>query len=133
MSERCYICGKNNKTSSESYHSNCLKKLLNDDKNKHKNEKEKVISYKFDNFGCEVCLKPYPLNFIINYNGESRNFCLVDGLNQPENTNYMILESLTHIKHKKNIKNIFVVKLIDSEITVGKMEDNDIIINDDTI
>ena len=114
-------------------HVNCLKKFLNDNKNKHLNENEKVISYKFDNFGCEVCLKPYPLNFIINYNGESRNFCLVDGLNQPENTNYMILESLTRIKHKKNIKNIFVVELIDSEITVGKMEDNDIIINDDTI
>ena len=114
-------------------HVNCLKKFLNDNKNKHLNENEKVISYKFDNFGCEVCLKPYPLNFIVNYNGETRNFCLVDGLNRPENTNYMILESLTRIKHKKNIKNIFVVELIDSEITVGKMEDNDIIINDDTI
>ena len=45
----------------------------------------------------------------------------------------MILESLTRIKNNKNIKNIFIVKLIDSEITVGKMEDNDIIINDDTI
>ena len=32
MSERCYICGKNNKTSSESYHSNCLKKLFNSTK-----------------------------------------------------------------------------------------------------
>ncbi len=97
------------------------------------NTTERVISYRCDNFGCEVCLKPYPLNFIVNYNGETRNFCLVDGLNRPENTNYMILESLTCIKHKKNIKNIFVVELIDSEITVGKMEDNDIIINDDTI
>ena len=45
----------------------------------------------------------------------------------------MILESLTRIKNNKNIKNIFIVKLIASEITVGKLKDNDIIINDDTI
>ena len=116
-------------------HVNCLKKLLNDGENKHKNENENktVISYKFNNFGCEVCLKPYPLNFNINNHGDLIECCLVDDLNKPENTNYMILESLTRIKNNKNIKNIFIVKLIASEITVGKLEGNDIIINDDTI
>ena len=113
-----------------------LEKIFrNDNKNKHKNENEKktVISYQFDNFGCEVCLKPYPLNFNINNHGDLIECCLVDDLNKPENTNYMILESLTRIKNNKNIKNIFIVKLIASEITVGKLEGNDIIINDDTI
>ena len=34
--------------------------------------------------------------------------------------NYIILESLTFIHHSENEKNIFVVKLNDEEITIGK-------------
>ena len=45
----------------------------------------------------------------------------------------MILESLTFIKKNKNIKNIFVIKLTDRELNIGRHTDNDIIDNDMTI
>ena len=51
-----------------------------------------------------------------NENSELRTYYLIDGLELPENTNYLILESLTYLKDKQNLKNVFVVKLQDSEI-----------------
>ena len=96
-------------------------------------ENKTVTSHKLENFSCEVCQDPYPLRFdIIKNNEQKQECCLVDGLYLPENTNYMILESLTQIiadkeKKKKNTKNIFVIKLTEKEIKVGRSEINDII------
>ena len=97
------------------------------------NHDKTVMLYQWDNFGCEVCQEPYPLKLKFNNTNKQDPSCLVDNLDQPENTNYMILESLTYIKNKKNIKKIFVVKLIKSEITIGKNEHNDIVDSDSTI
>ena len=68
-----------------------------------------------------------------NNNKNYIKYSLIDGINQPENTDYMILESLTFIKKNKNIKNIFVIKLTDKELNIGRHTDNDIIDNDMTI
>lgn len=94
-----------------------------------------VTSYNFRKFNCEVCEEPYPLKFTIKFNEESqpRNYYLIDGLELPENTNYLIMESLIYFRGKKNIKNIFVVKLSDREITLGRSDKNDIIDGDISI
>ena len=51
----------------------------------------------------------------------------------PDDTNYLILESLTYVKEKKNLKNIFVIKLTDDEVTFGRHEKNDMVDSDITI
>ena len=115
------------------YHINCLKKFLKRKMKSSENFDKTVTSHKLENFSCEVCQDPYPLRFdIIKNNEQKQECCLVDGLYLPENTNYMILESLTQIiadkeKKKKNTKNIFVIKLTEKEIKVGRSEINDII------
>ena len=55
-------------------------------------------------------------------------------INPPEETNYIILESLPFIRENKNLKNIHVVKLTGSdEINIGRNEKNDIIDIDNTV
>ena len=114
-------------------HFNCLKEFLKKSMKIFENHDKTVMLYQWDNFGCEVCQEPYPLKLKFNNTNKQDPSCLVDNLDPPENTNYMILESLTYIKNKKNIKKIFVVKLIKSEITIGKNEHNDIVDSDSTI
>ena len=62
------------------------------------------------------------------------HFSLIYLLEPPEETNYIILESLPFIQDKKNIKNIHVVKLAGKgEISIGRNEKNDIIDIDNTV
>ena len=111
-------------------HYKCLKTFLKQNEKLLESEDKNISTYHWENFSCEVCEEPYPLKFRI---GSDETYCLVDKLEPPENTNYMILESLTQIdisqkeKKKKNIKNIFVVKLTDREIKIGRSETSDII------
>ena len=113
-------------------HYNCLKMFLKSNITIEENQKGTVTSYYCQKFNCEVCEQPYPLKFQIKFKGknEPKTYYLIDGLELPENTNYMILESLIYEKENKNIKNIFVVKLIDEEITLGRSNKNDIIESD---
>ena len=116
-------------------HYNCLKLFLKNNIKVYENLNGMVTSYNCHKFNCEVCEEPYPLKFTIKFNEESqpRNYYLIDGLELPENTNYLIMESLTYLKEKKNIKNIFVVKLSDRELTLGRSDKNDIIDGDISI
>ena len=94
-----------------------------------------MTSFYCDKFNCEVCEEPYSLSykFIEKNNNKTNIYSLIDDINQPENFDYIILESLTFIKKNKNIKNIFVIKLTDRELNIGRHTDNDIIDNDMTI
>ena len=94
-----------------------------------------MTSFYCDKFNCEVCEEPYSLyyKFIEKNNNKSDIYSLIDGINQPKNIDYIILESLTFMKKNKNIKNIFVIKLTDRELNIGRHTDNDIIDNDMTI
>ena len=128
-------------------HYNCLKLFLKEHIVITNNSYETIYSYKCENFNCEVCQDPYPLKFKVCFEkGEGLNkteqnektFCLIDGLDQPENVNYMILESLTNVKKDKlnkikNIKNIFIVKLNEREVSIGRSDINDIIDTDSSI
>ena len=114
------------------YHYNCMKQFLKNNITISENHKGTVTAYFCNKFNCEVCKEPFPLKFTIKYNenSELKTYYLIDGLEMPENTNYLILESLTYLKDKQNLKNVFVVKLQDSEITIGRSETNDIVDND---
>ena len=110
-------------------HYECLKKSF---KENNIIEKENVTSYKYEEFNCKKCESPYPLNFYIN----NKEYSLID-LKIPENNDYIILENLNSLSEKngikQNSKNIFVIKLTEKEITIGRNEKNDIIINDQSI
>ena len=115
-------------------HYNCLKMFLKTNIKVSENLYNNVTSYKSEKFNCEVCEEPYPLKFRIKFDdNEIREYCLLDGLMLPDDTNYLILESLTYVKEKKNLKNIFVVKLTNDEITFGRNEKNDMVDCDITI
>ena len=116
-------------------HYECLKKFLRTNLTINENKDNTVTSYKCYKFNCEVCEEPYPLKFEIKYKGkkEPKTYYLVDGIELPENTNYLILESLIFEKEKRNIKNIFVVKLTNRDINFGRNDANDIIDGDISI
>ena len=105
-------------------HFNCLKAYLKNNIKITHNSDKTVISYYCENFGCKKCKEPYPLKFNL---WDDVTFCLINGLEPTEKINYMILESLTDVQNGKNIKNIFVIKLTNKNITIGKNENNDII------
>ena len=113
-------------------HYKCLKYFLKQYITILENDKSTVTSYICERFNCEVCEKPYPLRFQIQFdkNKEPITYYLIDGLQLPKETNYMILESLTYIKDKKNYKNIYVIKLTEDEISIGRNNKNDIIDKD---
>ena len=96
-----------------------------------KNSDETIISYEYENFNCKKCFEPYSIKY--NDVNDNRIFCLLDDFDLPEQTNYMILESLTHfpkdknVDKKNNIKKIFVIKLTEKEIKIGRSDENDII------
>ena len=116
-------------------HFNCLKQFLKNSISISENKNGTVTSYYCNKFNCEVCKEPLPLKFTIKFNEttEPRTYYLVDGLELPEDTNYLILESLPYLKDKSNSKNIFVVKLTDYLITLGRSDICDIIDNDVSI
>ena len=110
----------------------CLKNYLKNHLIINENKDNTVKSFYCDKFNCEVCEEPYSLyyKFIEKNNNKNNEYSLIDDINQPENMDYIILESLTFIKKNKNIKNIFVIKLTDRELNIGRHTDNDIIDND---
>jgi pSer/pThr/pTyr-binding forkhead associated (FHA) protein len=117
-------------------HYKCLKMFLQTHIKMSENQKGTVTSYHHDKFNCEVCEEPFSLYYKFIEKNNNKNYIkysLIDGINQPKNFDYMILESLTFIKKNKNIKNIFVIKLTDRELNIGRHTDNDIIDNDMTI
>jgi len=104
----------------------CIKNVLKENTKKVE-DKGNVISYKYEGLNCKECECQYPYKFNIN----NKDYTLLD-LKIPEYDDYIILESLSPIiEDNKNLKNIFVVKLTDKEITIGRGLTNDIIIDED--
>ena len=110
-------------------HYSCLKNSLKIEESE--NDKKNVISYECKNFNCETCKIPYSYKYEIkNENNDKKIISFIDIIDikvPEESVNYIILESLTFIHNKKNEKNIFVVKLNDEEITIGKDNKCDIV------
>ena len=103
-------------------HYKCLKMFLQTHIKMSENQKGTVTSYHHDKFNCEVCEEPLPLKFSIKYDkNEIRDYYLIDGLELPENLNYIILESLIY------------VKLTENEYTFGRNDKNDMVDDDISI
>ena len=54
-------------------------------------------------------------------------------LNLPEENDYLVLESLDYIKKNLNLKTLYLIQLLDKEITLGRHSENDISIRDLTV
>jgi len=111
-------------------HFKCLKKYASSKVIIQENLKGNVITYYSDRFNCDVCLCPYPIRFRIPE--FDKVYELID-LNQPEEENYIVLESLDYIKENKNIKKVHFVRLTDEVIKIGRNNKNDITDNDISI
>jgi hypothetical protein len=111
-------------------HYSCLKQYLQKKTRKNKNSKHTVCTYCCNKFNCDMCLTPYPTRFKISeFNKE---YELID-LNLPEESDYMILESLDYIKEKDNLKKIHVIQLTEDKIYIGRNGINDVIDEDLTV
>lgn len=108
-------------------HFDCLKLYFQSKLKILSSERGNVTTYIFEKFNCEVCLTPYPTRFRIPKLDKIYN--LVD-ICAPEESDYMILESLDYIKDKKNLKLIHVVEFKDDNISIGRHTNNDIVDND---
>ena len=137
---KCYSClnsdsDKNNPLiclcNCHSYiHYECLKKHLLSKITVIENFKKTVTTYICQKFNCDSCLKPYHSRFRIPE--FDKIYELID-LTFPEESDYICLESLNYIRYNENIKILYIVQLIDQEITIGRQDYNDIIDNDTSI
>ena len=111
-------------------HYECLKMYLSSKLIITENLNKNVTTYRCIKFYCGICHKPYHLRFRIpEFN---KTYELID-LTLPEETDYICLESLDFIKDNNNIKTLYIVQLIDEEITIGRRFNNDIFDNDISI
>ena len=110
-------------------HFNCIKLWMKANLNFTENRKKTVQTYFIPKFNCEICKVPYPIKFTLNKNG-NKIYELID-IKRPNN-NYIILESLEHLKENlDNNKYIHVINLINKEdLIIGRSSDSDIKIND---
>ena len=132
--EKCITCEKSDSSEDDPKlklcdclkHYKCLKKEVEEKLKINKNSKETVTSYKCENYNCPKCKKPYPFKFIY----KDQEFELIDIERPSKDEDYIILESLTFIKEVNNIKNIFVVKLTEENLTIGRNDKENEIEND---
>ena len=138
--ERCWICldgcstEENPKLSlckCHSYvHFECLKSYLSKKFKIQYNSQNTITSFTCQKFNCDICLAPYPVRFRIPKLDKIYEF--VD-LNLPEENDYLVLESLDYIKKNINLKTLYLIQLLDKEITLGRHSENDISIRDLTV
>ena len=84
---------------------------------------------------CEKCYTNFPFKFKYYENNKKEEINNINfyPISIPENSNYMILESLDYIDEYKNspkvIKAIHIIKLTGEDINIGRDGKNDIIVN----
>ena len=79
---------------------------------------------------CQKCKSILPLKFTIRE--AEQPFEFIDII-KPNKCNYMIIESLENKIYYGNLKLIFIVKLGDNKVKIGRNDDNDIIIKDPSV
>ena len=110
-------------------HYGCIKHWMMANLSLRENNDKRVQTYFIPKFNCEICKVPYPYKFKLSKNG-NKIYELID-IKRPKN-NYIILESLEHIKENlDNNKFIHVINLInEKDIIIGRNNNSDIKIND---
>ena len=110
-------------------HFECIKHWMMTNLIYRVNNNKTVQTYFIPKFNCEICKVPYPYKFKLSKNGD-KIYELID-IKKP-NHNYIILETLEHIKENlDNNKFIHVINLInEDDIIIGRSDRADIKIND---
>ena len=117
-------------------HYKCLKNYLKDLRTKNyenENNKEYDEVMTFNDFECPTCKNQYPIKFKLPNN--DKIFDLID-IKEPNDCNFMILESIDYKKNDKYYKSIHIIKFIKKKgkpFTIGREDDNDIIDRDISI
>ena len=108
-------------------HLNCIKTWMSTKLSIKENDSKNIKSYSIKSFNCEICKTPYPTK--LQLKGNSKIYNLID-IDIPENSDYVVLESLNQIKDYSNIKTIHVITLNTSKFVIGRGHDSDIRVND---
>ena len=120
-------------------HYKCLKDIINKKEKVliTKNSKNNVIKYEYQKFFCQKCNTQYPLRFRISENIYEL-YELIDLDINPQEVDYIILESLNNITDKTKILYLVIFNGEDAnnEIYIGRIKENngiknDFIINED--
>ena len=149
--DKCRYCNKNNINQEtddgdnflisvcrckELVHLNCLKNYLKSLLEK-KDENENIIEYDevmtFKDFECPICKNQFPIKFKLP--NMDKIFNLID-IKEPNDCNFMILESLDYKQNDKYSKSIHLIKFLKKNgepFTIGRDNDNDIIERDISI
>lgn len=89
-------------------------------------ESESIISMFWKQFECEICKTRYPYVFKAN----DREYHIVDMKEIPQNTPYMILESLDHDKNSSRIIHTILLGNEKNTFKMGRGHDSDLRVND---
>lgn len=111
-------------------HYSCLKKYVKDNIKKKENKSKTIKSYYLDNFNCKYCYSPYPISLILKKLEIRYDVIPID---KPEDNNYLILESFGDKNDKNYKKSVYVITLDKKSIFIGRNENNDIIIDDNSV
>lgn len=111
-------------------HLPCLKEDSN--VKKLENEKQTRISYYINKYNCKECKTTFPIKINVK---EKQNPLEIIEIEKPEDSNYIVLESLGNNDEKggKYNKLIHVIKLTENIIKIGKNKQNDLVIDDPSI
>jgi len=139
----CHLLKKNEETDdgenflisvckcSELVHFKCLKYYIQSLKDVvDENDINIDESMVFKNYECPECKNEYPTKFKLSNN--NKIFNLID-IKEPEDCNYMILESIDYKQNDQYYKSIHIIKFIKESgepITIGRENGNDIIDRD---
>jgi len=109
-------------------HFDCIKQWIKTKIILKENYKKTVKTYYIPKFNCEICKVPFPYKFRLK--NKNKIYELID-IERPS-CNYIILESLLHIKeNNENNKFIHVINLKNEDgIIIGRSNEVDIKIND---
>ena len=115
-------------------HFTCFKeKIMKENVNSFENTKKTVTTYIIKDFYCQKCMIPYPIKFRIDESNSKEPFDVFD-IDKKRYPNYIMLESLGHKNESGGYqKTVYIIKLTENVIKIGRKKDNDIIIDDPSI
>jgi hypothetical protein len=110
-------------------HLGCLRKQLKVNCQEKGIDKEITI----ENIECPICKEQYPLKFKYKNENDSKIKNLIEEYKEPEDEDYMVLESLDYYIDEKICKTIHIIKLTNENISIGRDPENDLIEKDISI
>ena len=102
------------------FHFKCFKKSIEKNVLIKSNKTKTINNYYIRELYCKYCQLNYPLSFIIKEKEQFFKFINID-INKEDN--YIVLESIENKIYYENIKLLFVIKLDEKEISIGRKEE----------